>query len=334
MAYDYKGYFDEIAVIRDLTNMPEEAKWRTAAPTQDGERHRIVLYLGCNVFRTSHMIQTITAIFDRLGLDYVAVGGPTYCCGIVHHQQGDTAAAGGMADHTIKLFERHEPEEVVMWCPSCIYFYDEVRQARLPFKVSHAAEFLVSKLPEIRFTDQVSATVALHYHNVSQPRRSEGLAGQRLLEAVPGLRVVDIEPDPRFGRSCTASVQQQVGPAVWNQMAREEIEHARAVGADTLATIYHGCQRYLCVFEPESPIAPASPFAIDHYLSVFGRGLGIEFEDKFKKYRLWQDPERVLADTTPCQRANNVDAARARAVVVEAFGSLPSARGTPSPTPS
>lgn len=328
MAYDYKRYFDEIAVIRDLTNMPEETKWRTAAPAQDRERHRIVLYLGCNVFRTSHMIRTVIAIFDRLELDYVAVGGPTYCCGIVHHQQGDTAAAGGMADHTIKLFERYGPEEVVMWCPSCIYFYDEVRQARLPFKVSHAAEFLLSKLPEVRFTDRVNATVSLHYHNVNQPRQSEGSAGRRLLEAVPGLRFVGIEPDPRFGRSCTPSVQQQVGPEVWNQMAREAIGHARAAGADTLATIYHGCQRYLCVFEPESPIA------IEHYLSVFGRGLGIEFEDKFKKYRLWQDPERVLAETTPCQRANNVDAARARAVVVEAFGPLPSARGTASSPPS
>ena len=79
MAYDYKRYFDEIALIRDLTNMPEDVKWQTAAPAKGGEHHRIVLYLGCNVFRTSHMIQTVTAIFDRLGLDYVAVGGPTYC---------------------------------------------------------------------------------------------------------------------------------------------------------------------------------------------------------------------------------------------------------------
>ena len=29
-----------------------------------------MLYLGCNVLRTSHMVQTATAIFDRLGLDY------------------------------------------------------------------------------------------------------------------------------------------------------------------------------------------------------------------------------------------------------------------------
>src|SRR6266508_3332000 len=315
MAYDYKRYFDEIAVIRELTHMPDEAKWRTAAPAED-ERHRIVLYLGCNVFRTSHMIHTITAIFDRLGLDYVAVGGPTYCCGIVHHQQGDTAAAGGMADHAIKLFERYEPDEVVMWCPSCIYFYDEVRQATLPFKVSHAAEFLLSKLPEIEFSRTVDATVALHYHNVSPARQSEGRAGQRLLEAVPGLRLVSVEPDPRFGRSCTPAVQQQVGPGVWDEMARDEIARVRAAGADTLATIYHGCQRYLCVFEPESSLA------IEHYLSVFGCGLGIEFEDKFKKYRLWQDPERVLAEATPCQRANGVDPARARDFVTETFGRL------------
>ncbi|MDO8476715.1 MAG: heterodisulfide reductase-related iron-sulfur binding cluster [Candidatus Rokubacteria bacterium] len=328
MAYDYKRYFGEIAVIRDLTTMPEEVGWRTTAPAENDERHPIVLYLGCNVFRTSHMIQTITAIFDRLGLDYVAVGGPTYCCGIVHHQQGDTAAAGGMADHTIKLFERYQPDEVVMWCPSCIYFYDEVRQAQLPFKVSHAAEFLVSRLPELRFTGHVNASVALHYHNFIEPRRREGLAGRRLLEAVPGLRYVEIEPDPRFGRSCTPSVQQQVGLDAWNRMARDEIDRACAAGAGTLATIYHGCQRYICVFELDRPIA------IEHYLSVFARGLGIEFEDKFKKYRLWQDPERVLAETTPCQRANNVVAARAREVVQDAFGPLPSARDAADAPPS
>jgi hypothetical protein len=58
------------------------------------------------------------------------------------------------------------------------------------------------------------------------------------------------------------------------------------------------------------------------YLTVFGRSLGIEFEDRFKKFRLWQDPERVLAETVPCQRANDVDPARARTVVGEAFGRL------------
>ena len=95
--------------------------------------------------------------------------------------------------------------------------------------------------------------------------------------------------------------------------ARRDRPGARG-GRDTLATIYHGCQRLICAFETERPIA------IEHYLSVFARGLGIEFEDTFKKYRLWQDPERILAETTPCQQANNVDPARARALVEDTFG--------------
>jgi len=56
-----------------------------------------------------------------------------------------------------------------------------------------------------------------------------------------------------------------------------------------------------------------------HYLSVFARGLGIEFEDTYKKYRLWKDPERVLAEMTPCQQVSGVDPARAREVVARIF---------------
>lgn len=324
MAYDYSRHFGEIALTHDLTTLPDERTWRLTPPGRHPERHQIVLYLGCNVLRTSHMVQTITAIFDRLGLDYIAVGGPTYCCGIVHHQHGDTAAAGGMNRHTIEFFKRFEPEEVVMWCPSCIYFFDEVQRADMPFPVRHATEFLVERLPELGLSRRVNARVGLHFHVQSEARRREGIAGRRLLQAVPGLEYVDIEPDPRFGRLCTQAVQAQLGLDVWNAGVRDEIERARASGAEILATIYHGCQRLLCGFEAEGRIA------VEHYLSVFARALGIEFEDKYKKYRLWQDPERVLADAAPCQRANGVDPARARALATETFGPLT----PPPPTPS
>src|SRR5262245_50795266 len=206
--------------------MPGETAWRLTPPPAEGERHQIVLYLGCNVFRTSHMIQTVNAIFDRLGLDYVAVGGPTYCCGIVHHQQGDTSAAGGMNRRTVELFQRYRPAEVVMWCPSCIYFYDEVQRFEWPFPVRHATEFLDARLSEITFTHRVESSVALHAHVQNESRRREAAAGRRLLEAVPGLRVVPIEPEPRFGRLCTAAVQAQLGQEVWDGLIRDEIGRA------------------------------------------------------------------------------------------------------------
>src|SRR5712691_2911170 len=181
VASDYRGYFGEITLTHDLTTLPGERRWTLAPPGRDAEPHEIVLYLGCNVLRTSHMVQTVTAIFDRLGLDYVAVGGPTYCCGIQHHQQGDTAAAGGMSRRTIELFERFEPREIVMWCPSCIYFYDEVQQLPMPVPFRQAAEFLVEQLPRLTFTREVRRPVALHSHVQNDARRREGAAGRRLL---------------------------------------------------------------------------------------------------------------------------------------------------------
>ena len=316
MGYDYKKHFGEILLTEDLTSLPEERTWRQQAPEKDAEPHQIVLYLGCNVLRTSHMIRTVTAIFDRLGLDYVAVGGPTYCCGIVHHRNGDTAASNGMNRRTVELFQRYKPEEVVMWCPSCMFFYDEIQKFEWPFPVRHTTEFLADRLRSIEFTHRVDQAVALHYHSQSEPRKREGAACRRLLEAVPGLRLVDVGSEPRFGRLCTADVQAQLGQDVWNALIRDEIERARTGSALTLATIYHGCQRLMCSFEAEGRIT------LEHCLSVFARALGIEFEDRYKTFRLWQDPERVLGESTPCQTANHVDPERARQLVEKTFGCI------------
>ena len=329
--FDYKGFFGEITLSHDLVSKRDERTWRLTAPPKNAEHHQYVLYLGCNVLRTSHMVQTACAVLDRLGLDYVAVGGPTYCCGIVHHQEGDTAAAGGMSQGTIKLFERYTPQEVIMWCPSCIYFFDEVQHLALPWPVRQLAEFLVERLPEMRFTDEVRARVALHSHAVSEATRSHGRAARALLAAVPGLEVAELEPDPGLGRTCSAAVQKAIGGAeVWAARVRAEITRAHAAGADTMATMYHGCQRSICAFEAEAA-PPAGP-SIEHYLSVFARGLGIHFEDTYKKYQLWADPDRILADMTPCQEANAVEMAKARDLVERTF--VPIRALAPSNTPS
>src|SRR5258705_10792778 len=83
MSFDYGKYFGEIKLTHDLLSKKEERTW-LLKPPRDGERHDVVLYLGCNVLRTSHLVETVGAGFNRLGLDYVPAGGPTYCCGSHH----------------------------------------------------------------------------------------------------------------------------------------------------------------------------------------------------------------------------------------------------------
>jgi Fe-S oxidoreductase len=312
MGFDFAGYFNEIALTADLLT-PRDARGWSVKPPRDGERHDVVLYLGCNVLRTSHMIQTATQVFDRLGIDYVAVGGPTYCCGIQHANQGQRASAERYAHHTVELFQRMAPREVVMWCPSCIHFYDEVLKADLPFPARHTAEFLAARLPEFTFPRRVDAAVAMHDHHTLPARRREGLAARRLLAAVPGLRLVDFESDPRWGRTCAPALVQQLGEAAWDAMARADIDRAVAAGATHMAGIYHGCHRMQCGFEAETPLV------FEHYLTLFARGLGIEVEDTYKKYRVLGDPERVLEEMTPCMTANGIAPEQARGLVLTTF---------------
>ena len=75
--------------------------------------------------------------------------------------------------------------------------------------------------------------------------------------------------------------------------------------------------------------------AIEHYLSVFARALGIEFEDTYKRWMLSGDPAAIMAEATPCMEANGVDAGAARAFVDRTFVPLrPPARVAEGSTPS
>ena len=102
---------------------------------------------------------------------------------------------------------------------------------------------------------------------------------------------------------------------VWRQMALDDIDRALGAGATHLAGIYHGCHRELCRFET------ARPIVVEHYLTVFARALGIEFEDTYKKYVHWGDPDRILEDATPCMAANGLDPEAARGLVIKTFPS-------------
>ena len=310
--FDYSAHFGKMRVLHDLTTMPEDTNWR-AGPQRSLEPHQVVLYLGCNVLMTSHMIQTVTDIFDMLGVDYVAVGGPAYCCGIVHHQKGDIDIAESMGRNAVRYFERFQPERVVMWCPSCISYYDEMFQVPSSYKTQHVTEFLVDYLDQMKFIQEVPQKVALHYHSNRPQRLVEAQAAETLFSAVPGLEYVKIDSDVELQRSCSPITQEVLGMDRWQEIIEQQMRDAGEAGADTFATLYHGCQRFICLYEEKFPLT------IEHYLSVFARSLGIEHEDTYKKYSLWRDPDRVLADMAPCMKASGVTTERASELVQQTF---------------
>ena len=133
------------------------------------------------------------------------------------------------------------------------------------------------------------------------------------MSKLPGVTALDLGTDERYGRHCTPAVRQEVGPEVWDEMARDSVRQAVDAGADTFATLYHGCQRHMCGLEADFPVR------VEHYLTLVGRALGIEHEDQFKKHLLAGDPDAVLAETSPCAVASNIPVEEARAVITRNF---------------
>ena len=309
----YRTYFKEIDTLHSLQTVPEEREWLLSVPKGDVKPHQIVLYLGCNVLRTSHLVRTVVDVLKLLDVDFVAVGGASYCCGIQHHQQGDTEAARSVASATVKGFQKFQPERVLMWCPSCIFFYDEIMQMRQEFSFQHVTEFLVENLDRLDFRKQVPASVALHYHTGRPQSDAEARCASTLLANVPGVELVDLGSDVRFGRHCTAAVREQVGADAWDGIVSGFFQKAVDSGVDTCATLYHGCHRMLCGYEGQYPLK------VEHYLTVVARALGIEHEDLFKKYMAMGDTQAILAETSPCAQASGLSLEEATAAIQKTF---------------
>ena len=310
----YQKYFREIDVVHALQTKPEDRDWLLTTPKDSVKQSDIVLYLGCNVLRTSHMIHTVTDIFKLMGINFTAVGGKSYCCGIQHFQRGDEDAGRSVADTTTANFQKFNPKQVVMWCPSCIYFYDDIMDMReTSFDFNHVTEFLMANLDKLDFQPQPETTVALHYHTGRPQSDAEAQSALTLLSKLPGVNVIDLGSDARFGRHCTPAVREKMGSDEWEKMATGFVEQAIDKGADTFTTLYHGCQRHMCQYEADYPVK------VEHYLTPVGRALGIEHVDLHKKHVLSGDTDAIIEETSPCAIANAIPLEEARQVIEKVY---------------
>ena len=69
----YRNYYREIDVLHGLQSAPEERDWLLTTPKGDVKQSDIVLYLGCNVMRTTHLVRTVMDVFKLLDVDFTTL---------------------------------------------------------------------------------------------------------------------------------------------------------------------------------------------------------------------------------------------------------------------
>jgi len=270
-----------------------------------------VFYTGCNVLKTPHIALLALDIMDALGVTYEVMGGPTHCCGIVQMRAGDVATSGRVAEGTLDKLSRSKTGQVLSWCPSCQVQFAETtlptiektRGAR-PFEMTPFTLFIRKNLDRLRpmLREPVPMRIALHRH--------PGIAGvvdaaANILRAVPGIEIVDLH-QPAVGLQANSI---RVLPAYRRQLQERELEAAAAAGIDALVAVYHSDHRELCAHERDWP------FRIMNIYEIVGLSMGLHQDDRFKRLKMMQDADAILADVRDLVEQHGLDVEATRAAI-------------------
>jgi Fe-S oxidoreductase len=297
---------------RDLERLGQHRRGASAKPEEPTEPD-FVFYTGCNVLKTPHIALLALDIMDRLGIRYRVMGGPSHCCGVNHLRAGDTEAAGRIATYAADQMAQSKTGQVIAWCPSCYVQFTETtlptierqRGAR-PFEMTPFMRFLVGRVEALKqhLTRPVRLRVALHRH--------PGVTGvmeaaEALLRAIPGLEFVELH-QPAVGLQ---SVALGVLPAMRRELQRQELEAAEKAGVDALVAVYHSDHRELCAHERDWP------FRIRNILELVGESMGVGEEDVYKRLKIMQDADAILADCEELIAQHRLNTEEARDIVVK-----------------
>jgi hypothetical protein len=263
------------------------------------------------LLRTPHIALLALDILDAIGVRYRVMGGPSHCCGVVQMRTGDIDSSGRVGQSTMDKLAASKTGTVLAWCPTCLVQFNEftlptVERTRgsKPFDMTPFFLFLRSRLDQLRplLRAPVPMRIALHRHTGV---RGVMEAAAEVLAAVRGIELVDLG-QPSVG---LMSNYLRALPAYKRELQLKELEAARDAGVDALVAVYHADYRELCAYEIDWP------FQVVNALELVGAAMGLHQDAHYKRLKLMQDVDAVLADCGDLAAQHGLDPATLRLVV-------------------
>ncbi len=284
-----------------------------------GAQADFVFYTGCNVLKTPHIALYALDIMDALGISYEVMGGPTHCCGIQQLRAGDLATFGRVAESALDKLSQSKTKQVISWCPSCHVQFTEMTlpaaektRGAKPFDMTPFTMFVHKHLDRLKplLRNPVPLRIALHKH---PGVRGVVAAAADILRAVPGVEIVDLQ-QPAVGLQAN---DLKPLPAHRRALQEAELAAAEAAHVDALVALYHSDHRELCAHERDFP------FQILNLYEIVGLSMGLYYEDSFKRLKLMQDADLIMADCEDMIAKHGLDRDTTRAAIQSMLAEQP-----------
>ena len=209
---------------------------------------KILLYLGCTASYDTNVRQVAIStvnILDSLGIDYGILGNNEACCGSVMLRMGDPEFER-VFKHNIDLFNSLGIEALVTSCSGCFKTISEdyPQVGELNFEVMHTIQYLTRLLEQGKLEFKQPVEKVVTYHDPCHLGRASGVYDEprRIMEAIPGLELVEMPRNREYSRCCGAGGGLKAGyPDIQNKMAQERVREALETGAQELVSCCPFC---------------------------------------------------------------------------------------------
>ena len=280
LVIEHMGMIDALKREDNVMGEPKARRgdWAEGLPVKDlnTERVDVMFHAGCRYSYDPDLRETVrgmVALMLEAGVDVGIAGREESCCGARVYELGYRGEAANYADDMVSRVKASGARTLVTPCSdgyAAFRFLYPRMGKELPCEVLHTSEFLARLVTEGRLKLRAEVPMAVTYHDPCHlGRMAEPFLGEwsevkldrpmsmkragkkgvyeaprRLLEAIPGLELYEMERIKEYSWCCGAGGGVYEGyPDFASWAARERLEEAVATGAEALVTACPWCER-------------------------------------------------------------------------------------------
>jgi len=195
----------------------------------EGANVDVLFFVGCSTAldeRNMRVASAMAKIMKKAGVNFGILGAEEPCCGDPARRIGNEYLYQMLAQTNVEMLNGYNVKKIVTVCPHCFNtLKNEYPKFGGNYEVVHHSEFLTQLVDQgkIKLTKPMDKTIA--YHDPCYAGRYNGIydSPRRLLRAVPGLRLVEMERNRAKSFCCGGG-----GGHVWmEEHTGRRINHVR-----------------------------------------------------------------------------------------------------------
>ena len=198
---------------------------------------KILFFPGCNIYNDSKRLVKVLDIFNKIDSSYTFLPGIKNCCGDMDLFSGRMEKAEEKYRSLIKEIEKVNPEEIILWCPTCMTLFKKIWNNKK--SVKSFFQYVLEHINELSFTENKKQLTAVIHEPCKTAYTNLDSSHRLILQRIPGFKLKEMK-NPVF--CCGSGGFSYYRNRTAELITKKRLKEAEESGADLLITACHYCQ--------------------------------------------------------------------------------------------